>query len=91
MIDKPSCLACGERGRPAFYNTRDYMCGTPGRYDYWKCPSCRLLWVSPQPTPEELRHLYEQNYGEVQHRPDLSTQPGPVKQAFRSCASKPLS
>ncbi len=83
-IEKPSCLACGASGRPAFRGTRDYMCGTPGSYDYWTCPSCQLIWVSPQPTQRELLRLYEQNYGVRQHAPEVAAADvGSVKQAVR--------
>ena len=48
----------------AYSGCTDFYCRSPGNYSYLRCPSCRLLWISPQPTPTDLIRLYERYYDE---------------------------
>ncbi len=58
----PRCSACGEPGRPALSGARDYICGLPGEWTFWMCPTCESLWPNPRPVESALPLLYPANY-----------------------------
>jgi 2-polyprenyl-3-methyl-5-hydroxy-6-metoxy-1,4-benzoquinol methylase len=56
------CPVCGVTASVAYRDTHDFLCGSPGTYTYVQCPTCRLLWITPQPSAAELSRLYEEYY-----------------------------
>jgi SAM-dependent methyltransferase len=57
-----ACVACGQPGQIAFQDCFDHVCGLPGNWTFWKCPSCRSLWPNPRPVESALPLLYPENY-----------------------------
>jgi 2-polyprenyl-3-methyl-5-hydroxy-6-metoxy-1,4-benzoquinol methylase len=72
MIEKRLCLSCGSEGKLIYKDCKDFYCKTLGTYDYLICPSCELLWISPQPTSQKLIALYEHYYDETLVTPDIT-------------------
>jgi 2-polyprenyl-3-methyl-5-hydroxy-6-metoxy-1,4-benzoquinol methylase len=58
----PLCPGCSAHGRLAMSGGRDYVCGLPGEWTFWTCPSCNSLWPNPRPVESALSLLYPQNY-----------------------------
>ncbi len=56
--DVLSCILCGTKGTTLYAQVRDRLFGAPGLWNLLTCPGCGLVWVSPQPIPEELGKLY---------------------------------
>jgi SAM-dependent methyltransferase len=76
MFAKSACLVCDTPGRLRDAGCVDFLCGAEGLYDYLVCPSCRLLWISPQPDPLELERLYEAHYADAQLTPEFTEASG---------------
>jgi len=55
------CLLCGNEGLLLYNNLQDRLFGAPGIWTLKQCPRCRLVWLDPQPTPENIGKLYS-NY-----------------------------
>ncbi len=83
MIEKRLCLSCGSEGKLIYKDCTDFFCKTSGTYDYLRCPKCHLLWVSPQPTAQELIMLYEQYYDETLVTPNLTDASRTLKDLIR--------
>ena len=58
----PLCLACSLPGQLALSDCRDYLCGLPGDWRFWKCSACGSLWPNPRPVESALPSLYPSNY-----------------------------
>lgn len=55
----PECWTCRRHGQVMHSGLRDRTSGAPGTWDLRQCPGCGLVWLDPQPLPEELPKLYE--------------------------------
>ncbi|MBI5236607.1 MAG: class I SAM-dependent methyltransferase [Deltaproteobacteria bacterium] len=68
------CFLCGADGAPLYTDMRDRLFGAPGVWNISKCenPGCALLWLDPQPLPEDTGKLYVGSYYTHQ-APVLST------------------
>lgn len=58
----PVCCLCGERGQLLYDALRDRLFGAPGTWSLLKCPGCGLVWLNPQPLPEDIGKLYAEYY-----------------------------
>ena len=65
---------CGTDGAPLYTNMRDRLFGAKGVWNILRCKnaSCDLLWLDPQPVPEDTGLLYAGSYYTHQ-APVLST------------------
>jgi len=62
VMEARSCLLCGGEGRLLYNNLRDRLFGAPGVWALMECPACQLVWLSPQPAPEDVGKLYCQYF-----------------------------
>jgi SAM-dependent methyltransferase len=57
------CPACGATGARLLFSATDRLYHTTEKvFQIVECPSCRLIRLSPQPTPNELRRYYPPDY-----------------------------
>ncbi len=52
------CLLCGEEGEKLYTGQRDRLFGAPGIWTLMQCPGCQVVWLNPQPVPEDIGKLY---------------------------------
>lgn len=59
----PNCLLCGRAGEFLYRDLKDSLFGAPGSWALKECrnPQCRILWLDPLPTREDLGKAYH-NY-----------------------------
>ena len=55
------CPLCGGKSDILYANQTDTIHKSSGEWNVMVCQDCRLLWVYPKPTREEMQKLYE-NY-----------------------------
>lgn len=60
--DVPYCLLCGSEGKVLYSDLRDRLFGAPGIWTLMQCPKCQLVWLNPQPTPDDIGKLYAQYF-----------------------------
>lgn len=56
------CLLCGCEGTLLYAGLRDRLFGAPGIWSLMRCPECQLVWLNPQPTPDDVGKLYIQYF-----------------------------
>jgi len=56
----PLCLS--NPTQPLYRGVKDFEHGVKGRWDFDRCGSCGLIFLSPAPAEEELRSSYPANY-----------------------------
>jgi len=56
------CLLCGCEGTLLYAGLRDRLFGAPGSWSLMRCPECQLVWLNPQPTPDDVGKLYIQYF-----------------------------
>ena len=93
VAETESCYLCGSRGDVLYEGLRDHLYGAPGVWSIRACanPSCRLLWLDPQPTAEMIPRLYENYFTHsldakptdavTYRQPALAWAHGPLRQA----------
>jgi 2-polyprenyl-3-methyl-5-hydroxy-6-metoxy-1,4-benzoquinol methylase len=59
---KEICLICNNVGEPLYNNLKDQLFSAPGEWGLLVCPSCKLIWLSPYPIPEEMGKMYSTYY-----------------------------
>ncbi len=52
------CPLCGSAGAILYRNLRDRLYSAPGTYGFYRCRSCRLVWLHPAPSPGDWDELY---------------------------------
>lgn len=62
MSDSPECLFCGRSDTKFCFRGHDRWLGIEGSYNVFRCAACRLLFLHPQPSPEQLARHYPSNY-----------------------------
>jgi len=62
-----SCLLCGCEGALLYANLQDRLFGAPGNWNLMQCPECQLVWINPQPIPEDVGKLYARYYTHQKH------------------------
>ena len=60
--DARSCLLCGGEGSLLHDGLRDRLFDAPGVWSLMQCPKCKLVWLNPQPIPEDITKLYAQYF-----------------------------
>jgi 2-polyprenyl-3-methyl-5-hydroxy-6-metoxy-1,4-benzoquinol methylase len=81
--DKPSeirtqpalkCVICGSDGDVLYPFMRDRSFGAPGEWSLRCCPlsACGLIWLDPQPIPEDIGKAYQTYYTHDQPAPGTS-------------------
>ncbi|MFZ4698988.1 MAG: class I SAM-dependent methyltransferase [Candidatus Methylumidiphilus sp.] len=56
------CPICGSQDRELRYaNIEDRICETLGKWDYYQCSRCSVLYIDPRPTEATIGRAYE-NY-----------------------------
>ena len=61
-MESCACPLCG-RDLPEFYRAgRDRAYGAPGQFQLVRCRNCRLVYLNPRPTEDEIGVLYPPDY-----------------------------
>lgn len=60
--EKQDCYLCGNIGEPLYEKNRDQLFSSSGEWGYRHCRQCRLVWLNPQPIPEDLGKVYKTYY-----------------------------
>jgi len=60
--ERHSCLLCGNRGLTLYTDLQDRMRIAPGTWALMQCPKDSLVWLNPQPVPEDIEELYPKYY-----------------------------
>ncbi|HUV59719.1 MAG TPA: class I SAM-dependent methyltransferase [Desulfatiglandales bacterium] len=60
----PNCYMCGKQGVILYQGVKDRLFGTPGEWNFKKCPDprCGLVWLDPMPIEEEINIMYQTYY-----------------------------
>ena len=58
----PNCVLCGNEGVSLYQEIPDRLFAVPGAFQIRQCEPCRLLWLDPRPTPDDLPKCYETYY-----------------------------
>lgn len=54
------CPVCGASERDLCYpRMEDKICGTRGKWDYYRCRSCSVLYIDPRPSEETIGRAYQ--------------------------------
>jgi SAM-dependent methyltransferase len=56
------CLLCDNKGKALYQDLRDRLFAAPGIWALLRCPKCGLVWLNPQPIPEDIGKLYSEYY-----------------------------
>jgi 2-polyprenyl-3-methyl-5-hydroxy-6-metoxy-1,4-benzoquinol methylase len=56
------CFLCGCEGTLLYSGMRDRLFGASGIWTLVQCPGCQLVWLNPQPTPNNIEKLYSQYF-----------------------------
>lgn len=55
------CFLCGGEGTLLYSSMQDRLFGASGIWTLMQCPRCQLVWLNPQPVPDDIGKLYS-NY-----------------------------
>lgn len=68
------CFVCGTEGEVLYPFLRDRSFGAPGEWNLRRCPlsACGLIWLDPQPVPEDIGKAYATYYTHNQPAPGAS-------------------
>jgi len=62
-MEEINCKLCGCNQRKIILtDCQDYLENTPGKFTLVQCTSCKLFYLNPRPTPEELASCYSSKY-----------------------------
>jgi 2-polyprenyl-3-methyl-5-hydroxy-6-metoxy-1,4-benzoquinol methylase len=56
------CLLCNSKGIVLYQDLRDRLFAAPGIWTLLRCPKCGLVWLNPQPIPEDIGKLYSKYF-----------------------------
>jgi 2-polyprenyl-3-methyl-5-hydroxy-6-metoxy-1,4-benzoquinol methylase len=79
--DVPKCYLCNNQGYLLYKERKDFVFDAPGFWDFRMCsnPACRLIWMDPVPSPEDIPKLYLDYYTHGDQRLPVS----PSRKALR--------
>jgi 2-polyprenyl-3-methyl-5-hydroxy-6-metoxy-1,4-benzoquinol methylase len=60
--ERHSCLLCDSKGTVLYQDLRDRLFAAPGTWTLLRCPKCGLVWLNPQPIPEDIGKLYSEYF-----------------------------
>jgi 2-polyprenyl-3-methyl-5-hydroxy-6-metoxy-1,4-benzoquinol methylase len=52
------CALCHEPGQVLYSELRDRLFSAPGLWNLFSCQRCGLVWLNPQPAPQDLEEFY---------------------------------
>lgn len=78
--ERPLCLLCDSKGTALYPDLRDCLFAVPGTWTLLRCSKCGLVWLNPQPIPEDIGKLYC-NY--FTHDPSPETHRTEVAKSWR--------
>ncbi|MBT9168834.1 MAG: Malonyl-(acyl-carrier protein) O-methyltransferase [Syntrophomonadaceae bacterium] len=58
VAERDLCLLCDNKGTPLYQDLRDRLFSAPGTWMLLRCSKCGLVWLNPQPIPEDIGKLY---------------------------------
>jgi SAM-dependent methyltransferase len=70
-----TCFLCKLPGQMLYGALRDRLFRAPGAWSLLKCGGCGLVWLDPQPVPEDIGKLYAQYYTHGQEPSAVSSLP----------------
>jgi len=81
-----NCFLCGTPGELLYSGMRDRSFSAPGEWNERRCPrtNCGLIWLDPQPTPEDIGKAYQTYYTHNQPAPGTSVLRDSVYGVWRS-------
>jgi len=56
------CFLCEDEGVTLYSDLRDRLFDAPGSWSLMQCPKCHLVWLDPQPIPDDIGRLYSQYF-----------------------------
>ncbi|UZQ55322.1 class I SAM-dependent methyltransferase [Trichothermofontia sichuanensis B231] len=68
------CPICSATGNQELTGCRDYICGLPGTWTFYRCQHCQSLWLNPRPIDEAIPLLYPENYHFTHGQPSYPLQ-----------------
>lgn len=70
-VPQPRCLLCNAPGQTLYSELPDRSFAAPGRWGFLRCPrpECGLVWLHPQPIPEDIGAAYTGYYTHAQPAP----------------------
>lgn len=60
--ERPLCFLCDCNGTILYQDLRDRLFAAPGTWAMLRCPKCGLIWLNPQPIPEDIGKLYSEYF-----------------------------
>ena len=57
-----NCLNCGKPGRALYKDLTDDLFGVAGKWQFFQCTGCELVWLNPRPIDEDIEKLYGTYY-----------------------------
>jgi len=85
------CPACGNSAFRPLFSAKDTLYhATSSEFHMVECAGCRLIRLHPQPTPEELREYYPDDYWLEPDRPQSGGTAETVENVYRHVASLDL-
>jgi len=57
-----TCLLCGRPGNELYPGLADRLFGAPGKWGYFQCPQCGLVWLNPRPVEQDVAMAYGTYY-----------------------------
>ena len=69
------CCVCGTKDSEHFCVTRDRLHGVPGDFQYVRCRRCGVIYQNPQVVPEDVHHLYPEDYAPWDSPPGIAVLP----------------
>lgn len=61
-LSRPDCVHCGHAGSVLYEKLQDRLFSAPGEWRFLECPACAMVWLDPQPLPEQIWKLYQTYY-----------------------------
>lgn len=58
VAERDLCLLCDNKETPLYQDLRDRLFSAPGTWMLLRCSKCGLVWLNPQPIPEDIGKLY---------------------------------
>lgn len=59
---RPQCYFCNSAGVTLYSDLRDRLFDAPGTWNILSCRNCGLIWLDPQPIPNEIYKIYRKYF-----------------------------
>ncbi len=80
-----NCLLCGEKGVPLYREMHDQLSNAPGKWSFYSCSACALIWLNTSPTFDDIGKVYTTTYCTHtlnEQKPILDTLRGKIEHAI---------